>query len=262
MRRLLDKIGFDPATDRLWSVGDLVGRGRQSLETLRYLHSLGDALITVLGNHDLNLLAVAQGLRKVRGKDRLGPLLAADERDELLHWLRHRPVLHHDAGLGYTMVHAGLPPQWDLAQARARAAELEHALRGEDYALLLDLMYGDEPAHWSDALEGWERLRVIVNAFTRLRYCDRDGRMDFNHKGARGSQPPELVPWFEAPGRKSIDMKIVFGHWSTLGFVQSHRVTALDTGCVWGGRLTAVRLDNATPAPVSIDCPGAQRPGA
>ncbi|HZR37158.1 MAG TPA: symmetrical bis(5'-nucleosyl)-tetraphosphatase [Nevskia sp.] len=243
LRRLLDRVHFDPAHDVLWFTGDLVNRGPQSLPTLRYVYRLGAAARTVLGNHDLHLLAVANGGRKGR-RDTLDEILAAPDRDELLDWLRRQPLLLEAPGVA--VLHAGLPPQWDLAQARACAREAESVLAGPDYAAFLREMYGDEPAVWDEALRGLPRLRYIINCYTRLRYCGAGGRLDFAHKGSPGTQPEGLLPWFQAPGRRSAGTTLVFGHWSTLGRVRwpEHQVYGLDTGAVWGGRLTALRLED------------------
>jgi len=245
LRRLLDRLHFEPAQDQLWFAGDLVNRGPQSLQTLRFVHGLGRAALTVLGNHDLHLLAVAHGRRRGR-RDTLGEVLAAPERDQLLDWLRRQPLLHQSQDGGTALVHAGLPPQWDLTQARACAGEAEAVLRSDDYTELLSEMYGDEPDRWDPALRGMPRLRFIINCYTRLRYCDAAGRVDLKPKGAPGSQGADLLPWFAVPGRRSAGTRLVFGHWSTLGQVSwpEYRVEGLDTGAVWGGRLTALRLDD------------------
>ncbi len=253
---LLDVIGFDCARDRLWFCGDLVNRGPDSLATLRLVCSLGDAAVTVLGNHDLHLLAVAEGGLPPYRKDTLHDVLHAPDREALIDWLRTRPLLHHDAELGFTMVHAGLPPQWDLAQAQACAREVESVLVGDDYREFLHRMYGDQPLQWSPGLAGWDRLRFITNCFTRLRYCDDQGRLCLKAKGPPGTQPPPCRPWFAVPGRASRALNVVFGHWSTLGPRTEPGVFALDTGCVWGGRLTALRLD-AGHRTWSVGCPEA-----
>lgn len=258
LQALLDKIGFDPARDRLWFTGDLVNRGPKSLETLRFVKALGDRAVTVLGNHDLHLLAVAYGLKDDTAED-IGNILTAPDRDELIDWLRRRPLLHHDAELGYTLIHAGLPPSWDLAKAQALAAEVETVLRGPDYRALLEHMYGNEPAQWSDGLTGWERLRFIVNCFTRLRFCDNEGRLALKEKGPPGSQPAPYRPWFTVPNRASAGINIVFGHWSTLGPWAEPNVFPLDTGCLWGGHLTALRLDGKRQR-FTLKCPRARRP--
>jgi bis(5'-nucleosyl)-tetraphosphatase (symmetrical) len=246
---LVAKINFNPQRDQLWFVGDLINRGPQSLEVLRYIRSLGTAAITVLGNHDLHLLAVAYGGHdRLRSNDTLDGILKARDRDELLEWLRQQPLLHHDAHLGYTLLHAGLPPQWDLRTAQLCARELESSLR-DDRALqeLLANMYGNQPDQWSDKLRGLDRLRFIVNCFTRLRVCDADGRLDLKYKGTLKDIPRGFYPWFRAPKRRSEKLRIVCGHWSALDYYDSRetdeQVLAIDTGCVWGGRLCAIRLD-------------------
>jgi len=260
LQALLALLHFDPADDRLWFVGDLVNRGPRSLETLRFVRDLGDAAITVLGNHDLHLLALAAGNHKHRDEASLDPVLAAPDRDELLHWLRHRPLLHSDDGLNFSMIHAGLPPDWDLATATACAREVEQALQGDDHlAYFLD-MYGNRPDHWDPALAGQDRLRYITNCFTRLRYLEPDGRLALKDKGPPGSQQAGRLPWFEHPARRSRDQRILFGHWSTLGYQCSHNVWALDSGCLWGGALTALRIDLPEPRPVHLPCTGQQDP--
>jgi bis(5'-nucleosyl)-tetraphosphatase (symmetrical) len=252
--RLLEHIHFDPAADQAWFVGDLVNRGPESLAVLRRVRALGDAAITVLGNHDLHLLAVALVGQSTKRRDTLDEILQAPDRDELLAWLRARPMLHHDERLGWTMVHAGLAPEWDLALARTCAHELEAALRDERRCrALFEHMYGDRPAKWSSNLAGWERLRFITNCLTRLRFCNADGELDLEFKGELADAPPGLTPWFRAPGRRSRDLKIVCGHWSALGFHDGDGVLAIDAGCVWGGKLCAVRLDQRT-APVFVPC--------
>jgi len=252
LEALLRKLDFDPSHDRLWFVGDLVSRGPRSLEVLRLVRRLGDAAVTVLGNHDLHLLAIARGAAHVRPADRsLVQVLEAPDRDALLDWLQARPVLHHDPALGVTMVHAGLPPQWDIPLARRCAAELEAALRGEHSGGLFADMYGNQPDLWDDELEGSDRLRFITNALTRLRVCDRAGRLLLKYKGPPAKMPAAAIPWFQVPGRRSARARIVCGHWSALGYHDGDGVLALDTGCVWGGRLTAQRLD-APAAPVAV----------
>lgn len=256
---LLGRLDFEPARDRLWLTGDLVARGPQSLEVLRTVRALGAAAITVLGNHDLHLLALArQGRHRRRDAD-LEAVLVAPDRDELLAWLAGRPLLHHDQGLGYTIVHAGLPPQWDLQRAVASAREIEHALATAPDALF-DTMYGDEPADWSEDLAGAARLRYAVNCLTRLRYVDATGRLLLGLKSAPDQAPAGAMPWFRHPGRLSRGERIVFGHWSTLGLVREDNVLGIDTGCVWGGSLCAVRLDAPTEV-TCLPCPGRRRPG-
>ena len=255
LRALLDKISFDPRHDRLWLVGDLVNRGPQSLETLRLVRELGDAVITVLGNHDLHMMAIAQGLRRQSKKDNLDDVLHAPDRDELFEWMRQRPLLHHDSRLGFTMVHAGFSPHWDLAEAQRCAVEVEAVLRADDYQHFIAMMYGDEPDRWSSDVSGVERWRYIINCFTRLRYCDADGRLVLKEKGAP-SQQGALIPWFKVPGRRSAGLRIVFGHWSTLGAHHEDGVYCLDGGCVWGGSMTALRLQDE-PEWISVPCPAA-----
>lgn len=238
---LLERLDFDPSRDQAWLVGDLVNRGPKSLETLRTLRSLGEATVCVLGNHDLHLLAVAAGVTRTKHRDTFADVLGAPDRDELLDWLRRRPLLHH--GEGFYLIHAGLPPQWSVAQAAALAREAEAVLQGDSPGEFLWHMYGDEPDCWDEGLGDWERLRFITNCLTRLRYCTLDGRVDFRQKGRPGTQPAGLVPWFAVPDRRSAGARIVFGHWSTLGYHVRDGVCCLDTGCLWGGELTALRLD-------------------
>jgi bis(5'-nucleosyl)-tetraphosphatase (symmetrical) len=259
LRRLLDRVAFDPSADRLYFVGDVVNRGPQSLETVRFIKSLGDAAATVLGNHDLHLLAVACGVSKTKRRDTFGDILGAADRDELLDWLRRRPLLHR-VGEFY-LIHAGLPPQWDMETAAACAREVEGVLRGDGAEAFFAQMYGDSPTLWSEGLRGWPRLRFITNCLTRLRYCDIGGVLDMREKGGLGTQPAHLLPWFRVPGRASAGAKIVFGHWSTLGFHAEDGCHCLDTGCLWGGALTALRLEDGQC--FSIDCAGRahMRPG-
>lgn len=254
LQQLLARLHFDAARDHLWFTGDLVNRGPQSLEVLRFVRDLGDRAVCVLGNHDLHLLAVAAGTAGAKKRDTLDEILRAPDRDELLHWLRSRPLLHHDADLGYTLIHAGLLPPWDLAQAQGLARETETVLRSGRHPEFFRHMYGDLPDHWNENLHGFDRLRVIVNAFTRLRYCDLDGNMDLRPKGAPGSQPPDLVPWFQVPSRRSHGLKIIFGHWSALGLWQGDGVIGLDSGCLWGRALSAARIDAGPVEFFSVAC--------
>jgi bis(5'-nucleosyl)-tetraphosphatase (symmetrical) len=252
---LLKAIRFSADRDRLWFVGDLVNRGPESLATLRRVRALGDAATVVLGNHDLHLLAVALGQARSRVDDTLEDILSAPDRDDLLEWLRHRPLLHHDEDLNLLLLHAGLAPQWDLTTAQSCAREVEYALR-QAPKRLFEQLYGDEPARWDERLAGAARLRFAVNCFTRLRYVDADGRLALRAKGSpKKSQTQSLMPWFEAPGVRWRGPRVVFGHWSTLGFFRNDDVVGLDTGCVWGGRLTALRLDQPDAAPVQAGCP-------
>jgi bis(5'-nucleosyl)-tetraphosphatase (symmetrical) len=243
LEKLLDKCGFSPSRDRLWLVGDLVNRGPKSLETLRFIKSLGDSALTVLGNHDLYLLMVAEGGAKVRGKDdTLQSILDAADCDELLDWLRSQPLCHVEGRC--CLVHAGLLPQWTIQQARALAREVETTLQGRKYRKFIANMWGSKPDRWSDDLSGWPRLRVIVNAMTRMRFCTAGGVMDFRVKGEVFKAPKGYMPWFEAPGRKSADAVLVTGHWSALGLKVTDNLLALDSGCLWGGHLTALRLED------------------
>ncbi len=251
LQRLLDTLNFDATRDHLWFCGDLVNRGPDSLATLRLVKSLGDRAITVLGNHDLHLLAVAAGVRPSRPHkgDTLDPILQAQDGPELLHWLRQQPLAHYDAELGWLMVHAGLPPEWTRADALHYAHEVACMLRSPDGDEWLTRMYGNEPDRWQADLDRDERLRFTINCLTRMRYCTADGRLAFKAKGAPGSQPAGQLPWFAVPGRRSADTPVVFGHWSTLGRHHDCNVLGLDTGCVWGGCLTAARL---APHPVDF----------
>ena len=242
--RLLDKLNFDPACDHLWLAGDLVNRGPGSLAVLRRVRELGDRAVCVLGNHDIHLLAMAYGTgRKPRPSDTLRPVLDAPDCGELVDWLRRRPLFHHDDELGWAMLHAGLPPQWDIATAAERAREVEKQLTADDPLPFLTHLFGSEPTLWDDGLEGWDRLRYIINAFTRLRYVTESGELALKPSGAPGTQPRGCLPWFDHPERASRGQAIVFGHWSTLGLHRTKDTFCLDSGCLWGGELTALRLD-------------------
>jgi len=242
LQALLGAIDFDPSKDRLWFVGDLVNRGPKSLETLRFVRDLGERSVCVLGNHDLHLLALALGFSKEREDDTLAGVLSAPDRGELLDWLRRQPLIHLDAD--HLLVHAGLPPQWDPEEARALAQEVEEELRGPRYRDFLAHLYGCWPNRWSNELKGVERLRVIVNALTRMRFCTPDGTMEFRTKGESTQAPAGYLPWFDVPGRKSAGVTVICGHWSALGLRVKPNLLALDSGCVWGGTLTAVRLED------------------
>jgi bis(5'-nucleosyl)-tetraphosphatase (symmetrical) len=262
LERLLERIRFDPGRDRLWFTGDLVNRGPGSLGVLRLVKSLDACSVVVLGNHDLHLLALAEGNAKHAKKSNLGPVLKAKDRDELLDWLRHRPLMHHDARRGFALVHAGLPPQWSLAEALERARELETVLRGDGYRDYLFSMYGNQPPRWSPDLAGMERLRFITNCLTRLRYCTADGTLALKEKGTLDTRPAELLPWFQCPGRQSQGDRIVFGHWSALGYWDRDNVWGIDSGCLWGGSLTALRLRRSRPVePIHLPCAGYLTPG-
>jgi bis(5'-nucleosyl)-tetraphosphatase (symmetrical) len=257
--RLLAEIGFSPSRDRLYVLGDLVNRGPESLRTLQRLRDFGDAATCLLGNHDLHLLAVAAGLRQPGRRDTLGPLLAAPDRDAWIAWLRQRRLAVHAEG--WLMVHAGVAPQWDVAQTLALAGELETHLRGDDLHDFLAVMYGNEPARWDDALAGHDRLRFVVNTLTRIRFVDAQGRLDLVSTEGVAAAPPGHLPWFDAPGRRTAGTPIAFGHWSTLGLLLRPDLMCLDTGCVWGGALTAVRIDGGRREVQQVRCRAAQPPG-
>ena len=234
----------------LWFAGDLVNRGPDSLGALRRVRALGERAVVVLGNHDLNLLAVAAGLRRVRRGDTLNPILSAPDREELLDWLRHRPLAHYSQG--HLLVHAGVLPGWSPGETVALAGEVEAELRGPNWREFLARMYGDLPNAWNRSLRGPDRLRVIVNALTRLRFATPAGEMEFASKEGIDSGPEGFLPWFELPERKTADVTVICGHWSTLGLINRPELIALDTGCVWGGKLTAVRLRDRRM--IQIDC--------
>jgi len=239
LQTLLERIGFDAARDRLWFVGDLVNRGPKSLEVLRAVRALGDRAVVVLGNHDLHLVCLYEGYARRRDEDTLDELLAAPDAGELIAWLRTRPLMHVEAD--YAMVHAGLLPGWSIEQARALAREVEEVLAAPGYPDFISHLYGSLPDCWRDTLAGWDRLRVIVNAMTRMRFCTREGVMEFRAKGTE--PPPGFAPWFALRGGRA-EPAIVCGHWSALGLKLEPRLAALDTGCVWGGALSALRLED------------------
>jgi bis(5'-nucleosyl)-tetraphosphatase (symmetrical) len=242
LEELLTALNFDRTHDRLWITGDLVNRGEDSLAVLRWCVAHDDCVVAVLGNHDLHLLAVAEGFVPPHRKDTLDMILAAPDRDALLTWLRQRPMLHRDGP--WMMVHAGLSPAWTTQQAQELAGELEAALRGPDWRDFLARMYGNEPQRWAPDLHGQDRLRFIANSLTRTRYLYPDGSLEFQHKLGLDTAPADLTPWFDFPGRASTNVRILFGHWSTLGLLIREDVIALDTGCLWGGALTAFRLED------------------
>jgi bis(5'-nucleosyl)-tetraphosphatase (symmetrical) len=257
---LLSRLQFSADRDRLWFVGDLVNRGPRSLAVLRRIRALDAAATVTLGNHDLHLLAVAYGSGRLRDDDTLDEVLAAPDRDALLEWLANQPLMHEDRALGLYMLHAGLAPQWDLRRAQQCAREFEQALR-RDPEKLLKRLYGDQPDRWDNDLKGEERLRFIVNCFTRLRYVDSEGRLALRVKGSpKKPQSKSLIPWFDAPDARWHGPRFVFGHWSTLGYFKNDEVTGLDTGCVWGGTLTALRLDDPGAKPVQVPCAASALP--
>jgi len=251
LMRLLERAGYDDARDVLWFVGDLVNRGPQSAQTVRFAKKLGARQVTVLGNHDLALLVIAAGIKKPHRGDTYDELLAAPDREELLHWLRHQKMMH--AGEGYAMVHAGLLPQWSVAQALALAREVEVALQGPDHREFLAHMYGNEPVRWRDDLAGYDRLRIVVNAMSRMRLVTAEGSMEFSHKLGLTNLPAGYLPWYDAPGRASRAQRIIFGHWAALGLLLREDVVCLDSGCVWGRALSALRLEDRRL--YQLDCP-------
>ncbi|HEX5357538.1 MAG TPA: symmetrical bis(5'-nucleosyl)-tetraphosphatase [Aquabacterium sp.] len=257
--RLLQTIDFSPSRDHVYVLGDLVNRGPDSLGVLRRLRELDNAATCLLGNHDLHLLAVAHGVRKPHRSDTLDEILHAPDREDWLNWIRQRRLAVH--AHGWLMVHAGVVPQWDAAQTVALAAEVEAMLAGPDVGEFLTRMYGNEPDKWREGLQGVPRWRCVVNSLTRLRFCSVDGTMEFATKEGAGGAPEGFMPWFEVPGRRTAGTPVAFGHWSTLGLINRDDLLSLDTGCVWGGQLTAVRVDGATRELIQIDCPQAQKPG-
>ncbi len=262
LRSLLRECGFDARRDRLWFVGDLVNRGPCSLEVLRFVADLGDRAHTVLGNHDLHLVATARGVRGLRGKDTFDDVLDATDGDALVDWLRDRPMLHHDPERAFVMVHAGIAPAWTVDDAIRHGAELSGALRSPGHRRLLKNVYGDEPGRWRDSLAGFDRLRFIANAFTRMRYCHADGRLDFRETRPPGAGDPSLAPWYTLREAGADGVGIVFGHWATLQLLaplpRNLHVRHVDAGCVWGGSLTALRLEDDRE--FSVRCEGCARP--
>ena len=247
-RELLDVIDFDPSEDTLWLTGDLVNRGPKSLKTLRYVKSLGESVITVLGNHDLHLLALADGNQRFSKRfETLEKVLDAPDRDELIDWLRHRPLAHYSKKHKTLLVHAGTHPEWSAKKTLARAAEVEAVLRSNKHRELLTKMYGNTPAQWSGNLKGYKRLRYIINCLTRMRMLTGKLRLNFSHSGSPWRARKNLVPWFDVDDPAWADTRIVFGHWSALGLIVLPELVSLDTGCVWGRQLTAVRLDKKHP---------------
>jgi bis(5'-nucleosyl)-tetraphosphatase (symmetrical) len=263
LKALLTQIKFKSDRDQLWFCGDLVNRGPKSLETLRYIRSLEDNAITVLGNHDLHLLATAYDHKKLGKKDTLYNILQADDAAELLNWLRHQPLAFHDQERKITLLHAGTHPDWDIEKTLKLAKEVEQVLQSDNHINFYKHMYGDKPFIWNDSLSGWSRYRFITNILTRLRYCDEQGKPALNAKGAPGSQAEHLFPWYEIAKRKSQHDTIIFGHWSTLphaGITSINNTYAIDSGCLWGGMLTAMRIDVEPFEYTRLNCPGAQTP--
>jgi bis(5'-nucleosyl)-tetraphosphatase (symmetrical) len=265
LQRLLDTLDFSPSRDTLYLLGDLVNRGPDSAAVLRRLMGYGDAARCLLGNHDLNLLAVAQGARKPHRKDTLDAVLHAPDCHAMLHWLRHQKlaISLECAGQPLLMVHAGVLPQWSVSQTLALAREVEEMVQGGHAASFYPAMYGNTPDRWSDDLTGMDRLRVIVNALTRLRFCNAEGSMEFETKEGAAGAPAGYMPWFDVPGRRTADATVAFGHWSTLGWLGRSDLLSLDTGCVWGGCLSALQfnLQDTNQSLIQVRCEAAQRPG-
>lgn len=265
LKALLAQIKFNSDRDQLWFCGDIVNRGPKSLETMRFIRSLEDNAITVLGNHDLHLLATAYHHKKPGKKDTLDKLLKAEDAAELFNWLRHRHMVYHDAEKKITLLHAGVHPDWDLKKVLSLGREIEQVLQSENHINFYKHMYGDKPFYWNDSLSGWSRYRFITNILTRLRYCDTQGKPALNAKGAPGTQAQHLMPWYELANRKTIDDKIIFGHWSTLphaGYSGINNAYAIDSGCLWGGALTAVNIDEQPFQYTHFNCPCAVKPPA
>ncbi len=260
LQRLLAEVGFSPSRDRIVLLGDLVNRGPDSLAVLQRVAAFGDAASCLLGNHDLHLLAVAGGVRRAHRNDTLAAVLESPQREAWLEWLRRQRLAVLEAG--WLCVHAGVLPSWDAQQVLALAGEVEVLLRAPGWDEFLPEMYGNLPARWSDALHGAERWRCVINALTRLRFCSADGEMEFRSKDGAASAPPGFMPWFDVPGRRTMGQPIACGHWSTLGLVDRAELLAIDTGCVWGGALTAVRVDGGRREIAQVRCEQARRPGA
>lgn len=263
LRTLLTQIKFNSDRDKLWFCGDLVNRGPKSLETLRFIRALEDNAITVLGNHDLHLLATAYDHRKPGKKDTFDAILQADDAFILLDWLRHQPLAFHDKDKNITIIHAGMHPDWSITKTLQLAQEIEQLIQSDNHVNFYKHMYGDKPFAWDDNLSGWARYRFITNVLTRLRYCDEQGKPALNAKGAPGSQASHLLPWYEIPNRRSQNDDIIFGHWSTLphaGLSSINNTYAIDSGCLWGGLLTAMRIDEKPFKYVRLACPGALKP--
>jgi len=258
LQALLEKLQFSADQDTLWFAGDIVNRGPDSLQTIRFIKSLGADAITVLGNHDLHLLALANGRGKQGRKDTIRDILEAPDREELLDWLLHRPLMHYDKKHNVCMVHAGIYPSWTVEDALRYASEVEAILQSDKSHEFFHHMYGDKPPKWSKKLSGWDRLRFITNVFTRMRYCDEKGRLTLREKGAPEKQPPGIIPWYQVAKRKTTDTRVIFGHWSTLKNPHVKNLYPLDTGCLWGGELTAIRVNSQMTELVQVPCKQAQ----
>ena len=243
LQELVRYINFNSRKDQLWFVGDLVNRGPKSLQTLRWIKSLGNSAVTVLGNHDLHLLAAYAGAKDIRTTSSLYNVLQAKDIEKLISWLRQQSLLRYNKTLQFAMVHGGLAPQWSIKEALNYSQEVGKVLKSKKYKDFLFNMYGDQPKQWDGRLKGWNRLRTITNFMTRLRYCNNKGEMSFTDKGPPGTQSRGMKPWYEIPSRKSQDTTIVFGHWSTLGYKHENNIISTDTGCLWGGQLTAIKME-------------------
>jgi len=254
LTQLLEKIRFDARSDQLWLVGDLVGRGPDPCGVLDFIISLQERAVCVLGNHDLHLLATSFGLRQVKPKDRLSPILQHAKRAEYINFLLKQELIYYSPDLNWVMAHAGLYPWWSLSENLRRAQEVTHALAGPDPKPFFENMYGDGPAQWDKKLSGWDRLRFITNVFTRMRLCDDEGRLDLKHKGAIADAPWRFSPWFDFHNPGLSDTRVVFGHWSALGIVEKPPYLGLDSGCVWGRRLSAVHLESEHVNIISVPC--------
>jgi len=254
LQELIAYIAFNPKKDQLWFAGDLVNRGPKSLETLRWIKSLGSSAVTVLGNHDLHLLAAHAGVKETNSKSSLYPTLQAEDIDTLIKWLKKQPLIRYNKRLKFAMVHAGLAPQWSIKDAMNFSKEIESVLQSKKYKDFLHNMYGNQPDHWDGRLKGWNRLRTITNFMTRVRYCNNKGVMSFSDNGPPGTQSANMKPWYEIPSRNSQDTTITFGHWSTLGHIHDHNIISTDTGCLWGGSLTAVKIEKDKLITYQVDC--------
>lgn len=259
LKQLLKKIDFSHHKDQLWFTGDLVNRGPDSLATLRFVKALGENAITVLGNHDLHMLAVLYGFEKQRPKDTFDEIIHAPDKNELIQWIIHQPLMHIDESVNAVLVHAGIYPGWSIPKAAELAREVETVLQSEKLTEFLQNMYGNKPKNWKDSLQGWERLRFITNCFTRMRYCHEDLALDLKYNGKPGKQPAHLQPWLNFLNEEQKQHRILFGHWSTLGQSKIENVFALDSGCLWGGELTALALEE-TPRYIHLNCQGELSP--
>ena len=259
LKQLIDKIEFSSDKDQLWFTGDLVNRGPDSLKTLRFVKSLGENAISVLGNHDLHMLAILYGFQQQRPKDTFDEIINASDKASLIQWITHLPLIHTDESINAALVHAGIYPDWSIEKATELAGEVESVLQSEQLPDFLQNMYGNQPKKWNEELQGWERLRFITNCFTRMRYVHEDYSLDFKYNGEPGSQPKKLQPWLNFLNQKHLKQRILFGHWSTLGQSKVDNVFALDSGCLWGGKLTALALDDE-PRYIHLDCKGELSP--